>query len=678
MLPEKNHFGIFTLIKKIITKFLWAAIAVLFGVAVILSVNNHFSFLPEFNLHDYSPPIIDVPDDNIIDIPDDNSQSELPPEEDAITAESYISSVPLFDDSLKNLGYTVSDNPFGGGFMLAKIEADINLPLYYSVSEIVRDIKRGDEIITEAYPRPALHPRMGFILLQNSDLSFTLLDSNGSFICDLPADAELLPARDSLGNPVFSFSDGYKYYSREEKAFLPSPYNPEMDIHGVVFDSPSYYDVPKEPVYRAHSGTKGSWGFKHVDERQIVSGIYDFAYQFSQGFGAVKNKNGRLTIHNSNGYSRFTDHSFYMPDDNGINSLGFYTFDHGLMRVRDMKYDWTGKLLSEREFVLHLGNTEFHMPDDYKIESYFDGVFLLSKDGRYGYYNYLGEWIVQPIYTYAVPFVEGLGVIGYADGKKGVVDENGTFVVPMVFDEISRFSGGVMSLYSEKSGWHILNKVYSDTPLPPDKPTENIPEQTPEITIGLLNNLSSSIPYSTSYIAERASYDYTMWLYNNEAQNEVIEESNEPSIVHTFAPYAPSYFAEQASYDYTMWLYNNETQSEVIEEVKEPSIVYAFAPYAPSYFAEQASYDYTMWLYNNETQSGVIEEVKEPSVVHTFAPYVPSYFVEKASYDYTMWLYNTKMQTEVIEESKEPSIVHTFAPYVPSYFVEKASYDYTM
>lgn len=650
MFNKKNHLGTFSIIKSIIAKLIWLLIGALFGFALVLFADNRFDFLPHITLHDYhavetppSLPSVIEPGTVSPVIPDNENEDNI---NNILSSKDFLSQISLFDDALTK-GYYLTDLAYNGSdFILAKSISDIDVPNYFSISKIERQLPLDDGAFElRTTPRPALHPRMGFILLQKEDLSFSLLNSQGKLLCDLPWGWELISARDSEGNPVFVSSEGYFYFSEEQREFLPSSYDPVLDAHGVYFDYPSYYDMPRENVYRAHGDIPNSWGFKHVDGRQIVSGIYDFAYQFSQGYGVVQNKNGRMSFHNVNGYTRFTDHAFYAPQHNGIESLGFYSFDRGLMRVRELNYNWQGVKTYEREYVITTGNKEFFIPKDYKIESYFDGVFLLSKNGNYGYYNYLGQWICQPVYTYATPFIEGLGVIGYSDGKKGVVDENGNFVVPMLFDEIAQCSGGVMTLYNKNEGWYILNKLKNDTKIDePVKTDDVISSITTQSNIFSLH--VSDTEYNPTYIAEQASYDYTIWVYNNPI-------APLETIAHSQA-YAPTYIAERAAYDYTMWTYNNPI-SPFAQLVGLPA-------FSKSYIAETPSYEYTMWLYNNTISSFY-------SVVSSTS-FKPSYNAEKASYDYTMWLvkYSNSALLQLLER----------LPFIPSYISEKAAYDYTM
>ncbi|MBQ1934601.1 MAG: WG repeat-containing protein, partial [Clostridia bacterium] len=89
-----------------------------------------------------------------------------------------------------------------------------------------------------------------------------------------------------------------------------------------------------------------------------------------------------------------------------------------------------------------------------------DGVLLLERDGLYGYYSIEGRWIAQPIFTFARPFAEGLGVIGFANGIKGVIDTEGNVVIPFEYEEISQVSTGIIAAYSETIGnWQFFGKV---------------------------------------------------------------------------------------------------------------------------------------------------------------------------------------------------------------------------
>jgi len=101
----------------------------------------------------------------------------------------------------------------------------------------------------------------------------------------------------------------------------------------------------------------------------------------------------------------------------------------------------------------------FESPAGYTLAGYADGILLLERQGKYGYYHKDGYWLAQPIYTYAQPFMEGLGVIGFAGGKVGAIDVAGNVVIPFTYEYISAPSSGLMAVFSKKDGWSVLVKV---------------------------------------------------------------------------------------------------------------------------------------------------------------------------------------------------------------------------
>jgi len=91
-------------------------------------------------------------------------------------------------------------------------------------------------------------------------------------------------------------------------------------------------------------------------------------------------------------------------------------------------------------------------------------MILLHKNGNYGFMNYKGEWVIQPVYTYAEPYHEGLAVIGFTDGKKAMVDTSGNVVIPFAYKHISNVSSGVIALYDEETGWQVAYKMTKPAP----------------------------------------------------------------------------------------------------------------------------------------------------------------------------------------------------------------------
>ena len=129
------------------------------------------------------------------------------------------------------------------------------------------------------------------------------------------------------------------------------------------------------------------------------------------------------------------------------------------MRFLERRYHSFNNFQIDKDILLDKSGKEYELPAGYNLVAYSDGVVLVEKGGKYGYYSVEGHWIVQPIYTYAQPFVEGIGVIGYKGGVVGAVDENGNIVIPFAYKTITNASSGVFACYSEENGWKLLAKV---------------------------------------------------------------------------------------------------------------------------------------------------------------------------------------------------------------------------
>ncbi len=200
---------------------------------------------------------------------------------------------------------------------------------------------------------------------------------------------------------------------------------------------------------------------------------YYHLYNFKGGLCATVNREGRLSFRDTSGnelISRVQEYygqnnrklltSYAEPLLKGIDSVGSLYLDEGYVMVRQVDIDsqFTDKLSGDYTYLVDATGNKFTIPSGYDLLAYSDGILLLERDGYYGYYSVEGKWIAQPIFTYARPFSEGLGVIGFSGSKKGIVDREGNLIVPFKYDYISNVSSGVISVYND-DGWKILAKL---------------------------------------------------------------------------------------------------------------------------------------------------------------------------------------------------------------------------
>lgn len=235
----------------------------------------------------------------------------------------------------------------------------------------------------------------------------------------------------------------------------------------------------KEDECHYEKRTVTVWGYK--DKYGNIAAVADWLklYQYSDnGLAAAVGIDGRLRFIDKQGtvkidvsediyYPAQFDNSavidgFYAAEfDLPSETTGMYYFSHGLVRVRRKYIDkyWTERVLSDYDILIDEKGEEFKLPGSFNLIAYSDGVALVEKNGKYGYYDYRGVWLVPPIYTYAEPFSQGLGVIGYEDGKKCMVATDGKVIMPMVYDYISSASEGVITAYSTEGGWSLYNLI---------------------------------------------------------------------------------------------------------------------------------------------------------------------------------------------------------------------------
>jgi hypothetical protein len=326
---------------------------------------------------------------------------------------------------------------------------------------------------------PAVEPVMDYLLIRNGD-AVILCDASGKIIdANFAASGiEILRMRDWDGRTVFrkpvivDTPEGpagqIEYLIYNGRAFEPIAYIEEWGNRGAAFMYPSSYGA-RNNNWAIFKHTNNFWGYQStVHANQTVAAQYHRAFNFSENIAAAyittwtqwSQLGNRLYFHDTDG--RVINRDFYAPDpiDEETNHLGFYYFDHGLTRVISKQVNRAGTSATEqREHLVDKNWQEFYTPGDYKIMAYSNGMILLEKDGNYGFMNYLGEWVAQPIYTYAEPFYEGVAVLGIQGGKKMLIDTQGNRLTNMQYDYISNCTGGIAALYEQGAGWTILSKV---------------------------------------------------------------------------------------------------------------------------------------------------------------------------------------------------------------------------
>ncbi len=140
------------------------------------------------------------------------------------------------------------------------------------------------------------------------------------------------------------------------------------------------------------------WGYIDKTGKVILPIEYDWAYDFSEGFGLVRKW-----------YQSTPQYSFI---------------------------DATGKIVLTLNYKL--------------VESFSDGLAQASKemgkDAKYGYIDKTGKEVIPFEYDYTTPFNEGLAMVGKIGGKSQIIDKKGNVVATLdtLYWTSSKFIEGLM------------------------------------------------------------------------------------------------------------------------------------------------------------------------------------------------------------------------------------------
>lgn len=99
--------------------------------------------------------------------------------------------------------------------------------------------------------------------------------------------------------------------------------------------------------------------------------------------------------------------------------------------------------------------------------SYYEELFCVKKDDKYGYIDINNEWIIEPIYSYATDFSEGLACVKNDDYRYGYIDREGKVIIPFEYESGESFSEGLAYVRTEedRSGFiDTIGKLVFETP----------------------------------------------------------------------------------------------------------------------------------------------------------------------------------------------------------------------
>lgn len=402
-------------------------------------------------------------------------------------------SYPLVADLV---GYVATDASYDASTtVLAKMQFNYKLPTTFSLrrrvtKETVYVVPEEDgeyvaEYRTAREARPAVELYMGYLFIDNGK-SLYLIDSDGTPLCSFNDNVyEPAYTRDSEGRPLFvketAAGERYYYLSEDGKNFIKSEYDDRTDSRGLYFDYPAWWGLgDADGAERVWDESSERWTYR-TESGVLTSETFTNAFAFSGGRACVtttKNRGGMYFLDESgrqvqktfqtylSDLNRYSIWNYAMPASRGVESLGFFYYDHGLTRVRYQiidNYNWyyvgRVRVVSDEDKLIREDGSVYELPVGYTLKGYSEGMILLEKNGKYGFMDYTGGWIAAPCYASATPFISGLSVLETEDGRFGMIDREGNIVLPFTYDYISQSSSGLIATYREENGWTVFRTM---------------------------------------------------------------------------------------------------------------------------------------------------------------------------------------------------------------------------
>lgn len=233
--------------------------------------------------------------------------------------------------------------------------------------------------------------------------------------------------------PAFPFSEGLAFAASKDGRL--AGYIDKTGKFQFIFDFiPSLY--PKEfKEGLAPVGKDKKWGFIDKTGAFAITPVYDDALPFSEGLAAVE-QGGKWGLVNHSG------DVVVEPTYSWI-----FTFHEGLALVRG---ETSGFINSKGELVI-----DFNKLGISEYGQYADGLAPVFKNGKIGFINMKGEFVISPTFEKAVEFSEASAAVSI-EGKYGYINSLGQFIVTPQFDYAFSFRNG-QAFVKQNGKWGVIN-----------------------------------------------------------------------------------------------------------------------------------------------------------------------------------------------------------------------------
>ena len=214
------------------------------------------------------------------------------------------------------------------------------------------------------------------------------------------------------------------------------------------------------------------WGYINSEGRWIIPPKYEMALNFSDGLALVKDtyKGGEVwDVINEKGQkviqSEYYGYGIFLKIyDYRISFQPNQQFTEGLIPVaiEIMDPHYKGEAVSG--FLNKEGELEVYGYYD-KVYNFHNGYAAAVKDGKFGFIDKTGDWVISPTYVMAGSFSNGLApALDEKSRKWGYINKEGAWVVKPQFSKAKDFSDGLAAVWKDFK-WGYIN-VYGEYIVP--------------------------------------------------------------------------------------------------------------------------------------------------------------------------------------------------------------------
>lgn len=251
--------------------------------------------------------------------------------------------------------------------------------------------------------------------------------------------------------------------SIEQVAWL---FGPQFEQAGIESDYAFSEGLAAVPL------THAKWGYIDKTGKFVIKPRFHFAFSFSEG----------------RAIAAIAEPSFEEPKYGVIDKQGRWIVEPQYESVEEFSEGVAAVEIGKKVGFIDLQGTTVIKPqfDNYGqcpgsqgSNRFSEGLAPVAIDWKWGFIDHAGKWVIKPAFDCAMPFSEGLALVGVRDEKRGwllgYIDKTGATVIKPQYSEARSFIGKLARVWIGMSEDEVLFKALQDQQA--GKPKEEIEKE---------------------------------------------------------------------------------------------------------------------------------------------------------------------------------------------------------